>query len=96
MRRLICGKVFIGKSQTVGMTDWFRRLKDAFLNDCQIGEGRSGMFFVEIKPGVVVADSAGDMGSHQTPPKLLQVQFGVNQGEIGQQRRNLDRFNFHP
>jgi hypothetical protein len=27
---------------------------------------------------------------------LLQVQFGVNQGEIGQQRRNLDRFNFHP
>ena len=96
MRRLIFGKVFIGESWAAEMSDWFLRLKDAFVHGHQVGKGRTGVFFVKIETGIVVSHSAGDVCSHQTPPKTPWVQFDVDQGEIGQQSWNLGRFNIRP
>ena len=92
MRGLICDKVFIGENWAAEILDWCLRLKDAFLNGDQIGEGWAGIFFVEIETGIVVTHSAGDVCSHQTPPKSPRVQFDVDQGELGQQSWNFGRF----
>ena len=73
MRRLIYGKVFIGESWAAEMSDWFLRLKDAFVHGHQIGIGGAGILFVERETGIVVSHSAGDVRSHQTPPKTPRV-----------------------